>query len=90
MQDRKNELLRTLAKTIKASRGANSISKLSREVDVSKSIWSNIERGSRDVQLTTLWRICEAMNIKPSTLILSMENELGEQFSFLEDTPAAK
>ncbi|MCM1265909.1 MAG: helix-turn-helix transcriptional regulator [Candidatus Gastranaerophilales bacterium] len=88
MQDRKQDLLKALAKIIKQYRGNHSISKLSHEVDVSKSIWSNIEQGHRDIQFTTLWRISEALNIKLSNLVCEIEKDLGSEFSFIEDIPA--
>ena len=84
MQDKKKELLEILAKVIKELRGNNSISRLSMEVDISKSIWSNIECAKRDAQLSTLWKISEALNIKPSELLKIIETKLGENFSFIE------
>lgn len=84
MQDRKKELLEIFAKVIKELRGNNSISRLSMEVDISKSIWANIEYAKRDAQLSTLWKISEALDIKPSELLKIIESKLGEKFSFIE------
>lgn len=84
MQDKKKELLEIFAKVIKELRGNNSISRLSMEVDISKSIWSNIECAKRDAQLSTLWKISEALNIKPSELFKIIETKLSENFSFIE------
>ncbi len=84
MQDKKKELLEIFAKVIKELRGNNSISRLSMEVDISKSIWSNIECAKRDAQLSTLWKISEALNIKPSELLKIIETKLSENFSFIE------
>lgn len=86
MQDRKQELLNELAKIVKQHRGKHSISKISLEVDVSKSIWHMVENAQRDAQFSTLWRISEALNIKLSLLIDELEKNLGENFSFIENT----
>ncbi len=85
MQDKKDKILRALAKVIKRRRGKLSITQLSLSIDVSKSIWATIEQAKRDAQITTLYRIAEALYIKPSQLLLEVEQELGDQFSFLED-----
>lgn len=84
MQDCKNEFLKTLAKVTKKYRAQKSISQLSNEIGLSKSIWSELEKGHKDIQLTTFWRIAEAFDIKPSELLKEMEKELGNSFSFLE------
>jgi transcriptional regulator with XRE-family HTH domain len=85
MQDRKKDLLIALAQIIKNHRGESSISQLAHEVDVSKSIWSQIEHANRDAQFTTLWRIAEALDIKLSNLISDIEGSVGNDFSFIED-----
>ena len=85
MQDTKKELLKITGNIIKKYRGIKSISLLSNEIELSKSIWSKVEKGNKDIQLTTLWRISEGLNIKPSELIKEIENLLGKDFSFLEN-----
>lgn len=85
MQNNKNEILIALAKIIKKHRGKLSITQLSICADVSKSIWSMIEKGKRDVQLTTLFRISEALYMKPSELLKEIESELGDKFSSIEN-----
>lgn len=85
MQEIKRKLLKITGNIIKKYRGIKSISLLSNEIELSKSIWSEVEKGNKDIQLTTLWRISEGLNIKPSELIKDIENMLGKDFSFLED-----
>ena len=85
MQETKKELLKITGNIIKKYRGIKSISLLSNEIELSKSIWSEVEKGNKDIQLTTLWRISEGLNIKPSELIKEIENMLGKDFSFLEN-----
>ncbi len=55
--------------------------KMSQEVlsglaDIGRSHLSAIERGERKPTLETLYRICTALNIKMSVLILKIEEEL--------------
>jgi len=88
MQDRKQELQETLALVIKKYRKTQSISKLANEIELSKSVWAGIEKGKRDVQISTFWRIAEGLDIKPSELLKEIEIKLGNEFSFLEDIPA--
>lgn len=90
MQERKLELQKVLAMVIKKYRHNLSISQLANEIDLSKSIWAGIEKGERDVQLSTFWRIAEALNMKPSELLQAIEYGLGDEFSFLENIPAKK
>ncbi len=86
MQDKKDKFLFVLAHIVKKHRErANlSINQASHEIDLSKSIWSVIEQGKRDPQLSTLWKISEVMNIPLSLLIKDMEIELGQDF-FIEN-----
>ena len=82
MQDKKDKILKALAKIVKKRRGKLSITQMSLSVDVSKSIWSMIEQAQRDTQLTTFFRIAEALNMKPSKLLSEIEYELGDDFLF--------
>lgn len=86
MQDKKDKFLFILARIVKKYREmANlSINQASHEIDLSKSIWSVIEQGKRDPQLSTLWKISEVLNIPLSLLIKDMEIELGQDF-FIEN-----
>ena len=57
MQDCKNKFLKSIAKIVRKHRADVSISQLSNEIGLSKSIWSELEKGRKDIQLTTFWRI---------------------------------
>ena len=85
MQDKKLKFQNSLAKIIKKHRTdlKLSITKCSDEIGLTKSIWSNIEAGNRDPQLSTIWRVAEALNIQLSQIILELENDLGKDY-FLE------
>lgn len=50
---------------------------LSGLADIGRSHLSAIERGERKPTLETLYRICTALDIKMSTMILKLEEELG-------------
>ena len=63
-----------------------SIYSISAEVSMSKSTWREAEKGiCNDIKLTTLWKIAEGLDIKPSDLLKEIENQLGENFSLIED-----
>lgn len=86
MQELRNKLQITLGQVIKSIRSNKSISKISNEIDLSKSVWFDVEHGNKDIQLSTFWRIAEALDIKPHKLLQIIENELGDDFSFLENS----
>ncbi len=80
-------LKQTLAEVIKEYRlGQNrSISLLSREVNLSKSIWSDLEKGIKDPQFSTLWKVAESLNVPLSQIIKVMEENLKNKLSFIEN-----
>ena len=79
-------ILNAVAKTIKELRlkTGKSISLISNELNVSKSIWSDVELGKSDLQFTTFWRICEALDITPENLIKKIRENLAEEINFIE------
>ena len=85
MQELKNELQKAIATVVKRHR-IKSITKSSDEIGMGKSLWADLENGIKDPQLSTLWRIAEGLDIKLHQLIKEVENELGDKFSFLENT----
>ena len=85
MQAEKIKLQKILAKIIKKLRNEKSITQLANEIDLSKSVWFNLEKGERDIQFSTFWRIAEALDVKPSELVKEIENQLGKNFSFIEN-----
>ena len=63
-----------------------SIYSISAEVSMSKSTWREAEKGAcNDIKLTTLWKIAEGLEMRPSDLLKEIENQLGEDFSFIEN-----
>ena len=51
---------------------------LSGLADIGRSHLSAIERGERKPTLETLYRICNALGVKMSTVILKLEEELEQ------------
>lgn len=86
MQESKIILQKTIAEIIKEYRlkEKKSISLISNEINLSKSIWSQVEKGVKDIQISTLWRICETLEIPLSTLILEIEKRTKGKINFLE------
>lgn len=86
MQDNKEILKNILARKIKDLREAEnkSISLISDEINLSKSVWSNLEKGIKDPQFTTIWRIAESLNIPLSKIILDIEKEIKDKISFID------
>lgn len=85
MQDLKNELQMAIAIVVRAHR-TKSITKSADEIAMGKSMWADLEKGIKDPQFSTLWRIAEGLEIKPHELVKMIEDKLGENFSFLENT----
>jgi len=85
MQDKKSDFQKQLAEIIKKYRQQKnkSITKLSDEIGITKSIWSNVEAANRDPQLSTIWKMAEALDVPLSQIILELEKKLGKDF-FLE------
>ncbi len=84
MQEQRRKLLKHLGRIIRKYRKNQSISKLSNEIDLSKSIWWEVEKGNKDIQISTFWRIAEGLDIKPSELLKELEKTMDENFSFLD------
>ena len=60
-----------------------SISLISNEIGMTKSMWADLEKAIKDPQLTTLLRIAEGLEIPLSRIILQLEKSLGKEFSLI-------
>ena len=85
MQEQRLKLQKSIAKVVKSLR-KKSITKSADEIAMGKSMWADLENGIKDPQFSTLWRIAEGLDIKPHILVKMIEDELGEEFSFLKNT----
>lgn len=83
---KKNLFQKILAEKIKEIRlkQNKSISLISAEIGMTKSMWADMEKGIKDPQISTLKRMSEGLNIKLSELIAACENELGNDFLLTE------
>ncbi len=43
-------------------------------------MWADLEKSIKDPQLSTLWRISEALDIPLSVIVIELENALGRKF----------
>jgi len=55
------------------------------ENDLQKSLISRLENGLNEPKFSSLWKIAEALNIKPSDFVRQIEIELSEDFKISED-----
>lgn len=67
-----------VGKTIKSIREQKQLSQevVSGLADIGRTHLSAIERGARKPTLETFFRICEAMNVKPSVVIKEIEENM--------------
>lgn len=86
MQDKDNKqiLCNALAKVMKKLRGLKSLSTFASEYGLSTSIICNAERGLKDPQLTTLYKLSEAYNIPFDKFIQLIMNELPEGYTLID------
>ena len=61
-----------------------SISLISAEVGMTKSMWSDMEQGKKDPQISTLWRISEGLDMTLPELIQNACEKLPENFTLIE------
>ena len=85
MQHNKKEMiLKALSSACKKFRGKKSQKLLGDEYDIPSSVISDIERVTKDPQLTTLFKLSHAFNISLSDFIKEIENNLPKDF-WLDD-----
>lgn len=84
---KKQELLSIIGQLIKEKRleKEKGILLLGYEYDVSGSSIMLLERGQRDVQVTTLWKLANAFGMSFSEFIQEVESRLPEGFKLIED-----
>jgi transcriptional regulator with XRE-family HTH domain len=84
LEDKKKLICKTMGKKVKSLRGDKGILLFSYEYDLSSGSLHKIEKGTRDPQLTTLWRISEAFGVPFWQLIKEIQEDLPENFSFYD------
>lgn len=80
-------LLKVIGDIIKEKRTAQNkgILLFGYEYDISNSSIMLLERGQRDVQVTTLWKLANAFGMSFSEFIQEVESRLPEGFKLIED-----
>ena len=83
LQDNKQKVIIVLGKIINKYRIKNNLSLnlLANQLQTSKTVISLIDKGQKDPQFTTLWRICEGLNIPFSELVKEVKKEFPEDFN---------
>lgn len=84
IDEKKKLIMKTLGESVVHLRGEKSQFILASENDISSSIISTIERGLKDPQLTTFFKIAEALNVKPFELLQEIEQKLPKDFSLID------
>lgn len=84
VDSRKQQILNSLAKNVKKLRGDKSQFIFCSENEISCSIISMLERGLKDPQITTVFKLAEAFNMKASELIKLVEDDLPEDFHMID------
>lgn len=81
------ELFRATGVVIKRLRQEKglSVNILAFENDLQKSLISRLENGQNEPKLSSLWKLAEALGLKPSDFIKEVENEMPAGFKLLED-----
>ena len=82
--DKKQIICNALAKAVKKLRGKRSQFMLASENDISISIISTIERGLKDPQLTTLFKLAEMFSMDIDSFLALVKKELPPKFSLIE------
>jgi transcriptional regulator with XRE-family HTH domain len=85
MDNLKNKLCAVIGDVVKRNR-KKSITKSADEIGMWKSLWADLEHGIKDPQFSTLWRVAEGLDLKPHELVKMIEDEIGNNFSFIENT----
>lgn len=86
MQDVKKKIIYSaIGNTVKKLRKDKSQYILGAEYGIPTSILSELERGKKDPQLTTLIKIAESLGLSISQFMIEFEKELPENFKFCDD-----
>ncbi|MBD5403102.1 helix-turn-helix transcriptional regulator [bacterium] len=79
------KVLGQIIKNIREKEVGISCTKLADEYGINDSNLNKIERAKIDCKFITLWRIAEALGIKPSQLVHILEKELGDKFKLIDE-----
>ena len=83
-KEKKKLILTSLAKITRKLRGNKSIFMFSSENDLCKSTISLIERVKKDPQLTTLYKLAEACELRVWQFLKLIDEDLPQDFFMIE------
>ena len=84
LEENKKLILKALSETIKELRGNKSQFMLSSESDIPISILSTAERGIKDPQLTTIFRLAEAFDLSIVEFLEKVCKKLPKSFEIID------
>ena len=84
---KKEMLIKIIGNLIKEKRLAQNkgILLFSYEYDISNSSIALLEKGKRDVQVTTLWKLANAFGLRFSEFAREIETKLPKDFKLIDD-----
>ena len=84
---KKSLLLHTIGDIVKEKRKSlnKGILLLSYEYDIPNTSLAKLEKGERDVQISTLWKLSEALGMTFSEFVKELEKRLPQNFKLSED-----
>lgn len=62
-----------------------SLTQLAYSFEISKGTLSNLEAGEGFCKVATLWKVVNALGMKFSEFVLLLEQELGEDFTLIDE-----
>ncbi len=79
-------IFQALAQIIKEEREKKnkSLRILAYEYDIQKSLLSRLENGKNDPRLSSVWSVCDALELDISELFARIKTKLPENFSLIE------
>ena len=85
--EKKSLLLKAIGEVLREKRKKlnKGIILLSYEYDLSNTSLAQLEKGLRDVQITTIWKIANAFGMEFSDFIIEVEKHLPKGFKLIED-----
>ena len=83
-KEKKQIIINALAELLKERRGSKSQFMFASENDISISIINNIERGLKDPQLTTVFKLAEACDLPCDEFISLLMKKLPKDFYLID------
>ena len=87
IKQKRKILLNAVAVTFQKLRmeKGKSISLAANELNISKSIWSDVELAKNDLQFSTFLRMLEALDVTPELFFAELRANLPAGFCFIEE-----